>query len=144
MKARAFLNQLHDDEIVTAIRSAEQLTSGEIRVCVSRHEPEDPLAAAQEEFNRLGMARTSLRNGVLIFVAPRCNRFAVIGDTAIHEKCGTIFWTQVAEELGERFGKGEFTAGLVQAIHKAGEVLARHFPRQTDDQNELPDQVVRD
>lgn len=144
MKTRAFLNQLQHDEIVAGIRAAEQRTSGEIRVCVSHKTTDDPVAAARKEFVRLGMARTTQRNGVLIFVAPRSHRFAIIGDTAIHERCGDPFWQEVAAEMSGRFKRGEFTAGIVHAVQKAGELLAQHFPRKDDDRNELSDQVVRD
>ena len=34
------------------------------------------------------MHKTRERNAVLIFVAPRAHKFAVVGDKAIHEKCG--------------------------------------------------------
>jgi uncharacterized membrane protein len=39
------------------------------------------------------------------------------------------------------FKQSEFTQGLVQGVHKAGELLAQHLPRRSDDQNELPDKV---
>src|SRR5579859_3772498 len=128
MKARDFLNQLHHDNIVAAIRKAEQKTSGEIRVFISRHEPDDPVTAAQAEFTRLGMDKTKEKNGVLIFVAPRARKFAIIGDAGVHARCGDEFWTQVAAEMTGHFKKENFTAGLLHAIQKAGELLAEHFP----------------
>lgn len=127
--------------IVAAIAAAEQRTSGEIRVFVSREPAEDPLAAAQKQFERLGMTQTAARNGVLIFVAPRSHTFAVIGDRGVHEKCGQEFWTQLAAAMTDRFRHGDFTGGLVLAIERAGELLAVHFPRRPDDRNELPDQI---
>ena len=144
MKARDFLKQLHHDDIIAAIRKAEQKTSGEIRVFISRHEPHDAVAAAQAEFMRLGMDKTKEKNGVLIFVAPRARKFAIIGDAGVHARCGDEFWTQVAAEMTGHFKKSEFTQGILHAIHKAGELLARHFPRRPGDQNQLPDDIAHD
>jgi len=141
---KEFLQQLRHDDIVAAIRDAEKKTSGEIRVFISRKNVDDAVAAAQTQFEKLGMTRTRLRNGVLIFVAPRTRKFAVIGDTSVHEKCGDAFWQALAAEMSSHFKKLEFSAGIVHAVHKAGELLAAHFPRQSDDENELPDQVEHD
>ena len=144
MKMNAFLEKLQDTEVVSAIRHAEGRTSGEIRVFISRSATQDPVKAAGLQFERLGMTRTEERNGVLVYLAPESRRFAIIGDKGIHERCGEAFWHEVAEEMGKEFRDGQFTRGLVHGIHRAGELLARHFPRQPDDRNELPDAVERD
>lgn len=144
MKTKAFLDQIRDEEVVEAIRRAEQRTSGEIRVCVTRRRITDPVAAAERAFLRLGMHQTRERNGVLIFVAPRSQQFAVIGDTAVHARCGPAFWTQVAEGVAELFRKGDYTGGITHAVHQAGVVLGEHFPRRRDDQDELSNAVERD
>lgn len=129
------------DRIVAAIGAAELRTAGEIRVFVSRQRAEDPVAAAQAQFEKLGMTQTDARNGVLIFVAPPSHTFAIIGDRGIHEKCGDAFWQDVAAAMSGHFQRSAFTDGLVTAVERAGELLARHFPRRTDDRNELPNQV---
>jgi uncharacterized membrane protein len=127
--------------VVAAIGAAEAETSGEIRILLARHKADDPVAAAQKHFERLGMTQTKERNGVLIFLAPRSRTFAVIGDTAIHEKCGDAFWTELTAAMTEHFKRADFTAGLVHGIGRAGALLAEHFPRQSDDRNELPDKI---
>ncbi len=144
MKHRDFLKQLQHDDIVAAIQSAEQKTSGEIRVFISRKNLDDAVATAQTQFDRLGMTKTKHRNGVLIFVAPRARQFAVIGDVAVHQKCGDVFWQALATEMTGHFKNGEFTAGIIHGIAKAGELLAAHFPPQAGAGNELPDQVEHD
>lgn len=127
--------------IVAAIGAAEARTSGEIRVLLARSKADDPVAAAQAHFERLGMTKTAARNGVLIFLAPRSHTFAVIGDTAIHEKCGDAFWNELAAAMTDHFKRGDFTAGLEHGIATAGALLAEHFPRSPDDVNELPDTI---
>lgn len=133
--------KIDHDRVVAAIVAAEAKTSGEIRVILARRPHPDAIAAAQKHFERLGMTRTAARNGVLIFLAPRSRTFAVIGDTAIHEKCGDAFWTELAAAMTEHFKNNDFTAGLVHGIDRAGSLLAEHFPRQADDRNELPDTI---
>ena len=132
------------ERIVAAIAAAEKATSGEIRVHVTRRKPKDLESRAQRRFHLLGMANTRQRNGVLLYVAPRARRFRVLGDTAIHEKVGEAFWTAVAAEIEQRFGKGEFTEGVIAAVERVGEALAAHFPRLPDDVNELPDTIDRE
>jgi uncharacterized membrane protein len=144
MTARGFLKQLRHNDIVAAIREAEKKTSGELRVFISRKPVADAVAAAQAHFLQMGMERTRERNGVLIFVAPRSRQFAVIGDRGVHERCGESFWRELATEMSGHFAKSEFTTGIVSGLNKAGELLARHFPRRPDDVNELPDEVAHD
>jgi uncharacterized membrane protein len=144
MKPKAFISQLDEAKLVAAIAEAERKTSGEIRVFLSHKKPDDAVAAAQHAFDRLGMAKTRHRNGVLIFVAPKARKFAVIGDAGVHERCGDEFWTALADEMSGHFRKGEFTSGIVHGIRKAGELLAGHFPRRPGDTNQLPDDIAHD
>ena len=116
--------------MVGAIGEAEQKTSGQIRVLISHKSVADPVDAAQKEFVRLGLTKSSERNGVLIFVAPRTRKFAVIGDAGVHAKCGDEFWRELAKVMTEYFRKSEFTEGIIHGVRKAGELLAKHFPRQ--------------
>jgi len=130
-----------NERIVAAIGEAERLTSGEIRVHLHHRKVSDPIAAAREVFERLGMAGTADRNGVLVFVAPRSRNFAILGDSGIHEKCGDDFWNAIAGGMAERFRNGEFAEGVVEAVRAAGQALGEHFPHAADDVNELPDEI---
>jgi uncharacterized membrane protein len=117
------------ERVVAALRAAEAGTTGEIRVVVARHKAADPVAAAQAYFKKFGMAKARDRNGILIFVAPRSRNFAVIGDTGVHEKCGDAAWASIAAAMTERFRGGEFTDAIVHGVERAGDLLARNFPR---------------
>jgi uncharacterized membrane protein len=129
------------DRVVAAIAAAELRTSGEIRILIARQKADDPVAAARSHFERLGMTQTAARNGVLIFVAPTSHTFAIVGDTAVHEKCGDDFWRDVAQSMEQQFRRGQFTEGLVNGVERAGALLAEYFPRQPDDRNELPNRI---
>ena len=144
MKPKEFISQLQHDQIVAAIHAAEKKTSGEIRVFISRHDPPDAMTAAQQHFGEMGMGKKKEKNGVLIYVAPRAHKFAVIGDSGVHQKCGDEFWRALATEMTGHFKRGAFTEGLVHAITKAGDLLAEHFPRRPSDKNELSDEIEHD
>jgi len=128
MHPRTFSKHLHHAGIVAAIQAAEQKTTGQIRVCISPRHTDTPVAAAQAEFLRLGLDKSPARNGVLIFVAPRAHKFAIIGDEAVHAKCGDAFWRELADVMSGYFRKSEFTPGIIHGVQKAGELLAEHFP----------------
>lgn len=146
MRLKSFLKQVDHERIVAAIRKAEATSRGEIRVHASNRAVDDAQKDAASQFERLGMTATKERNGVLIYVAPRSRRFAIIGDTGIHEKCGPDFWKDVAAAMERDFREGRFTDGIVKGVSKAGEALATHFPRAEGkaDVNELSDQVSED
>jgi uncharacterized membrane protein len=145
MRTKEFISRLAHDRIVQAIHQAEAKTSGEIRVYIQRGKlSADPLAAAQQRFQRLGMHNTRERNAVLIFVAPRMHQFAVIGDQAIHQKCGDALWQSVVEKMRDHFRNERFSDAIADAIHDVGAVLAEHFPRRGSDANELPDSKARE
>jgi uncharacterized membrane protein len=145
MKPDAFVKALDDERIVAAIQEVEARSRGEIRVHVAEGPVDDARAAAQADFERLGMTETAERNGVLILVAPESQAFAVVGDRGLDERCDEGFWATVAEAMREDLRAGRFTEGIVAAVERIGDVLARHFPRRPGeaDENELPDAISR-
>jgi len=143
MRTRDFLSRVEHDRIVQAIREAESKTSGEIRVFIQRGKmTADPLVAAQKKFHQLRMHTKRERNAVLIFVAPRAHKFAVVGDKAIHEKCGNEFWQRIVDGMRAHFQNEKFSHALVEAIREIGKLLAAHFPKTSGNANELPDDVL--
>ena len=143
MRTKEFLSKLEHDRIVHAIRETESKTSGEIRVYLQRGKLNaDPVTAAQKKFHQLRMHKTQERNAVLIFVAPREHKFAVVGDRAIHEKCGDEFWQRIVEGMRTHFQNEKFNHALIDAISEIGKVLAAHFPKTLGNANELPDDVI--
>jgi uncharacterized membrane protein len=90
----------------------------------------------------MGMTATKDRNAVLFFVVPARRKFAVLGDSGIHERVGQEFWDHIAGVLSERFHEGDFTEGLVAGIKEVGDQLAGHFPYSaSDDRNELSNEI---
>lgn len=138
----SFVDGLDRDRIMSAIAEAERQTSGEIRVHVQKSVRSlDIRTVAERTFERLGMTKTALRNGVLLFIAGDDRKFAILGDRGINDKVPPGFWDEIAAKLTIRFKNGEFTDGIVEAVTSAGSRLNEFFPRATDDVNELPDDI---
>ena len=146
MDPKDCVDTIDDARVVAAIQAAEARCRGEIRVHVTREPVGDAQGAAVLVFEALGMADTEERNGVLIYVSPRSQTFAIIGDSGIDQKCGRTFWHEVAEAMRADFREHRFTEGLVRGVERAGEELHRYFPREGGraDVNELPDAISRD
>ncbi len=128
--------------IVEAIQSAERRTSGEIRVHLQTRCRDDVFWEAKKVFSRLKMQRTKERNGVLVFVALKSRQFSILGDIGIHRQVGDHFWTKVRDKMQLHFAAGRLREGLVEGIRDIGEKLAKHFPCEKADRNELSDTVT--
>ncbi len=144
MKASSFFTREQQDQILSAVREAENETSGEVRVHIETYCNEDVLDRAAWVFRKLGMHKTAERNGVLFYLAVSDKKFAVIGDAGINSKVPDGFWDDVKELLLQKFKEGKFTEGLSEGIILTGAHLKKHFPHREDDVNELPDEISFD
>jgi uncharacterized membrane protein len=139
-----FFSPAEKNQIVAAIREAEQQTSGEVRVYIeSRCRFVDPLDRAAEIFWLLKMEHTEARNAVLVYIAIRDRQLAILGDKGIHEKVGEVFWSQEVNKIISQFRRVGYADAIVKMILDIGAALKFHFPydRKTD-VNELPDDIV--
>jgi uncharacterized membrane protein len=143
-KASDFFSAARQEEILSAIKLAEKATSGEIRVHVETTFTGDVLDRAAWIFNKLGMNKTELRNGVLFYLATERRAFAIIGDAGINSKVGPDFWNSTKDIVEKYFREGQFAEGLSAGILMAGEQLRTHFPCMSSDVNELPNDISFD
>lgn len=141
--AKRFLTEVDEKEIVSAIQQAEKNTSGEIRVHIERSCKVDPFDRALEVFQHLKMDNTKEENGVLIYLAIDDRQFVILGDRGIDKVVPTDFWESTKELMLHHFKKQDFKQGLIDGVLKAGDQLAKHFPWQSDDKNELSDEISR-
>jgi uncharacterized membrane protein len=139
--AKGFFTKEQRDDIKQAIMNAELDTSGEIRVHIDSTCKGEVMDRALEVFQKLKIHKTELRNGVLFYLAVKNRKFAVIGDEGIHEVVPEDFWERLKLEMLDAFREGKFTDGLVDSISTTGDYLKKHFPYQTDDVNELSDEI---
>lgn len=135
------LNREEDRLVVEAIKQAELNTSGEIKVHIENHCRGKVEERSLYLFNRLKMHETAQRNGVLIYLAVKDHKFAILGDEGINKVVGADFWNDVRDLMAAEFKQGRFANGLEQGIHRCGEKLKTYFPYQTDDINEIPDEI---
>ena len=142
-KTEEFLTKAEEQEIVDAIVIAEKNTSGEIRVHIEEHTEKSPLERAQEVFFELKMDETQDRNGVLFYICVSDKKFAIIGDKGINEAVEADFWDCTKDVVIANFKEGNYKKGLVEGILRAGERLKQYFPYQSDDTNELSNEISR-
>lgn len=129
-------------QVTEAIRNAEDMTSGEIRVCVARSCKGNPIDQAAKKFKEMGMEKTALKNAVLVYIAPSDRKAAIIGDSGINEFARTGFWDDTLSELLSYCSKGLITEGICQAVGKVGELIKARFPVTINDVNELSDDII--
>jgi len=144
MKASTFFSREQQDAITRAIGEAEHATSGEIRVHIETSCKTSVMDEAAWLFRNLGMDKTADRNGVLIYLAVRERRFAIIGDTGINAVVPPGFWDNIRNHMQSRFSENLFAEGLTEGIIMAGEQLREHFPHMIDDINEITDTISFD
>jgi len=86
--------------------------------------------------------RTHGRTGVLIYLSMREHRAQIIADEAIASKVAPEIWGEAMAAMLVHIKAGRCAEGMIAAVDKVGAVLAEHFPRAEDDQNELPDRLI--
>ncbi|WP_440999160.1 TPM domain-containing protein [Fodinibius sp. SL11] len=142
MPARQFLSEDEEQQIVNAINTAEQKTSGEIRIHIEHDCEGEPLERAARIFHDLGMDETKLKNGVLIYIATEVQKAAVYAGEGIHREVEDGFWDDVLQILITHFKNEEFEQGIENAVHKVGDKLEELFPYdQKGDVDELSNEI---
>ena len=143
-KTEDILTSKQEAKIVEAIRLAEENTSGEILVHIEEKSEKPSIERAKEVFNALEMYKTEARNGVLFYINVSNHQFAIIGDEGIDKVVPEDFWESTKEIVIKHFKEKKHKKGLVKGIKKAGEQLKHYFPFQSNDTNELPNEISRE
>lgn len=136
------MKKIDRQKIAEAIRKAELLTSGEIRVYIAKQCKEDALEKASFVFQDLKMHQTKLRNGVLILVCPADHKAAIIGDSGFNDKINDNFWDNTLNELISYCSKDQITEGICKAVGKVGNLIKKEYPYLEDDINELDNEII--
>lgn len=142
-KVEDFLTAEEEQDIIEAIRVAELKTSGEIRVHIEKTAEGDATNRALEVFHFLKMDNTKLQNGVLIYVAVNDRNFVIYGDKGINDVVTSDFWDCTKDVMQLHFKSGNFKQGLIEGILKSGEQLAKYFPWEHGDSNELSNEISK-
>jgi uncharacterized membrane protein len=137
-------SKVEEQQILNAIRRAEEQTTGEIRILITNSFGKfEPLEFARKKFFELGMYKTQHRNAVLFVICLNEKKLAVWADEAIYQKAGDEFWNQEVDIIISGFKNHKGVEGICKAIEKCGLFLKKHFPVSPDNQNpnELSDEV---
>lgn len=141
MKPSEFFTKEQKKQITEAIKEAELNTSGEIRLHVEKRCKIDVMDRAAYIFDKLNMQKTEKRNGVLFYLSLEDRKFAILGDAGINAVTPDNFWDEIKDTILEHFKENKYTEGLVKGIKMAGDALKEYFPYQSDDVNELSNEI---
>lgn len=143
-KKKSFLSDDDNKRIIEAIKSSEQLTSGEIRVYIESRNPlVNTIERASHIFFKMNMQQTKQRNAVLLYLAVKDKEVALFGDEGIHQQVGTEFWNHQVSQMISHFKENNLTDGILKCIAEVGNALIEKFPyNASDDKNELPDDII--
>jgi putative membrane protein len=98
--------------------------------------------AAVRHFKVGAERRTHGRTGVLIYLSMREHRAEIVADEAIARLVSADVWGEAMADMLKDIRHGRIADGLAAGVADVGAVLAQHFPRAEDDQNELPDRLI--
>jgi hypothetical protein len=137
------------DRIEAGIKSSEQRHSGEIRFAVEGPleflpvlRGLEPRARALEVFSLLRVWDTEHNVGVLIYVQLVDRDIEIVADRGIAARIPQTAWDAICQRMQDAFKAGRYEAGALAGIGDVTELLARHFPAQRPDIDELPDRPV--
>jgi len=108
----------------------------------TRRQAEAVRLRAVAAFYEKGMHRTTEETGILIFISLLERKVWILGDRGIDLKISPESWQALARQLAAGLRSGEAKEALCQVIDACGTELARHFPRRSDDRNELSDDLI--
>jgi uncharacterized membrane protein len=132
-----------------AIAACEKSHRGELRFVAEAAMPltalwhdQSPRARAVDLFSTLRVWDTEENSGILIYVQLVEHRVEILADRGIAARVPQAEWDAICRNMEQRFRAGEWRQGALQAVMRAGELLAAHFPAKVGNPNELPDQPL--
>ena len=137
-----FLTDYQMASLVEAIQTAENHSTGEIRVHIDSTTEGHNAEIAFEVFKTLCKDKTEEQNAVLFHVNFEQQYLTIIGDEGIHKKVHQSFWDKMHDEITTAFSKGKYHDGLKKAILETGIELKNHFPIVGENPNELPNEIT--
>jgi putative membrane protein len=100
------------------------------------------LHTARSQFLAQGLQQTKDRTGLMLFIAMAERQAVLIADEGIDSKVEQPVWDDTVAQLTRSAGAGQIVDGLVTAIGQCGDILAQHFPPESQPLNQLPNRVV--
>lgn len=95
-------------------------------------------------FFEKGLHRTRDETGILIFISLLEHKVWILGDRGINEKIDPESWQALAQQVAEGIKANDASEALIRVIAQCGEELRKHFPRKSDDTDELSNLLIRE
>lgn len=136
-------------DIEKAVKHSESQHSGELRFAI-----ENALSPswvwlgmtahhrATEIFSNLRVWDTEENSGVLIYIELADHEVHILADRGISKCVAESEWDRIAQLMKHEFQQGRFREGSLQGIQEITRLLAKHFPANSDNTNELPNRPV--
>jgi uncharacterized membrane protein len=142
-----YLTNYDLERIKEEIAKVEQTTSGEIKLSVRQkrklHEKLfNPHELAIRDFERLGIANTRDKTGVLIFIIFNERYYDILADEGINSKIHHSVWIGIESRIIQEFRNEGYLNGILHIIDRIGSILKQEFPLRSGDVNELSDDVA--
>lgn len=87
-------------------------------------------------------AKTVGRTGVLLYLSMKEHRAEIVADDEIANLVEPEVWGDAMVALLNRVKEGQPGEGMAEAVRQMGIVLAQHFPKGSENPNELPDRLI--
>jgi putative membrane protein len=87
-------------------------------------------------------SKTVGRTGVLLYLSMREHRAEIVADEAIASKVAPEVWGDAMIAMIDNLRGGRPGEGMAEAVRQMGAVLAEHFPKGSENPNELPDRLI--
>lgn len=87
-------------------------------------------------------SKTIGRTGVLLYLSLKEHRADIVADQAIAAKVAPEVWGDAMAGLIDHVRAGRPGEGMAEAVRQMGILLAQHFPRGSENPNELPDRLI--
>ncbi|NTW55088.1 MAG: hypothetical protein HGB15_10125 [Chlorobaculum sp.] len=113
------------------------------RPFVNRKEiAEEVEEAAIRAFYLRKVHETRDRTGILIYISLFEHSVRVLADSGIDAKVGKQAWEEVVATIIKGIGEKRQGEAICKAVEHCGKLLSQHFPRRSDDRNEIDDVMI--
>lgn len=128
-----------------AVTESENHHSGEIRLVIESSlaladicKGISPRQRAVETFSEEHVWDTEHNNGVLLYLLLADRDVEIVADRGICAVVPQEEWEHVCRDMEKCFAQGQFKAGVLEGVLQITKKLKRHFPKDANDINELP------
>jgi putative membrane protein len=108
-----------------------------------KHVKQNRVRARAIDLFKVGTESKTLgRTGVLLYVSLREHQAEIVADEAISGQVSAEVWGDAMLALIRDIRAGRPGEGMAEAVKRMGVVLAEHFPKGSENPNELPDRLI--